>query len=100
MYMLGDYDEILQFINPECVNKDSLLCLLDIRGDYDETIIDNLYIKKILNIDEYIKYMERVYKRKEDELKDIKSRISEAKEKGEKFEPHMFYCCCGNPFGE
>ena len=100
MYMLGDYEEILQFINPECVNKESLLCSFDIRGDYDETVIDKLYVKKILNIDEYIKYMEIIYKRKENEIKDIKERISMAKEKGEKFDPHMFYCCCGNPFGE
>lgn len=104
MFSYGDWKEILcviSCIKPECVDNKKIIERLEYRWDYNEEVLDNLYSLKAISLDEYIKYLEKylgkISERYSNRTKFISERIEKAKEQGENFDPHMFYCCCYSP---
>lgn len=100
MFMYRNWKEILSVlscIKTECVDKKKIIERLEYQWDYDEEVLDNLYFLKIISLDEYIKYLEKISERNSESVKYINMRIEKAKEQGENFDPHMFYCCCYSP---
>ena len=80
-------------IKSKYVNKKAILSALEYRRDYDSEILDTLYKLKVIDIDEYIKYMKKVIKITEDIQEYNEKRLKEAINKRENFDPMVYYCC-------
>ncbi len=95
---MSDYS-FLEFIKPECIKKEELNQYVKFDNRITRFDIDNWLKWGIINISDYKKFMKMLMERQEKELEQIRFLLAKAKEKGEMFDPFLYWgvlqgCCC------
>lgn len=105
--MTGKWQAIIDTISvvsKDSIRKDKIKSMLDYDRTVDEQVLDNLYIAEILNLAEYKYRMSQFVVRSMESTHFAKERIKEAEEKGDNYDPMMFYGFVrprmGNPIEE
>lgn len=83
----------LSVVKSECVNMEKIRMMLDYDQTADEQVIDNLYVLKLIPLDEYKKRMEKRLGHLKEVLNETERRLEYAIEKGDDFNPIIFYAC-------
>lgn len=83
--------ESISYIKPECVDKEKIKSILQYDRTHDAQVLDNLYLLKVLTIDEYKATLSKYADRVKEETQWIDKRLDMVNEKGEEYNPMMFY---------
>lgn len=83
----------LRYLKPEAINKDAIKTLLNYERTFNMEVLDQLYLLKILTIDEYIEYFIKAIEINKNSIKFQEKILREAQEKREDYDPMLHYCC-------
>lgn len=86
-----DAIKIISFVKPECIDKEQLLLFLSTDRTYSLETLDSLYMRKIITLQEYIEYMDKLIDREKDNIKWFSEYRKEAEEKEENYQPWIHY---------
>lgn len=87
--------DALSVVKPECVNRDKIKQMMQYDYTVDEQVLDNLYLLGVLTLDEYKERIASRIQHMKGVLKFAEDRLQQANEKVEKFNPLIYYACCG-----
>lgn len=83
--------DAISIVKPESVNADRIKQMLDYDWTVDAQVLDNLYILKVLTLEEYKSKMSSCIKWHKDIIKKEKERLQAAYDRGEDYDPMAFY---------
>lgn len=83
--------DALSVIKPECANMEKIRLMLDYDPTADAQVLDNLYMLKLIPIEEYKERMEKHIKNLKSSLMFAEERVKDASEMGENFDPMVYY---------
>lgn len=83
----------LSVVKPECANIEKIRFMLDYDPMADAQVLDNLYMLKLIPLDEYKKRIGNHLAHLKVVVNEAERRLQYADEQGEKFDPIIFYAC-------
>lgn len=83
----------LSVIKPESANMEKIRLMLDYDPMADAQVLDNLYMLKLIPLDEYKRRIENHLKHLKLVMDETERRLQYADEQREKFDPIIFYAC-------
>lgn len=83
--------DTISVVNPESVDTESIKSMLNWDRTYSIEVLDSLYMRKIITLEEYMEYVHRYIHFKEDNIKWANERLVEAQEKKSDFNPYVYY---------
>lgn len=86
-----DIITVLSIIKKDCVDMKKIKNMLDYDVDVNSQVLDNLYVLGIITLDEYKLRMEVCIDRIKNEVKYAEEQLAEANEKGDEYDPMIFY---------
>lgn len=83
--------ESISYVNPETIDKEKIKGVLKYGRMHDTQVIDNLYLLKVLTIDEYKAELSRCIDIMKDHIKWAGERLKDAEKRGEQYNPLIYY---------
>lgn len=83
----------LSVIKPESANMEKIRLMLDYDPTADAQVLDNLYMMKLIPLDEYKQRIENYLAHLKVVVNETERRLQYVDEQGEKFDPIIFYAC-------
>lgn len=87
----SDIIKIASYVNSDCIDREQILLLLSHDRTYSLETLDSLYMRKIITLQEYIKFMDKLIEIEKEKVKWISEYRKEAEEKGEDYQPWIHY---------